>query len=83
VGLYVDTNGTGRMSDDELIKIVRENFDLTPRGIIRELDLLKPIYKKTASFGHFGREIKEFAWEKTDKKNLFNGKKANKESARV
>ncbi len=83
VGLYVDTNGTGRVSDDELVKIVRNNFDLTPRGIIKGLDLLKPIYRKTAAFGHFGREIKEFAWEKTDKKNLFNGKKVIREEAGV
>lgn len=83
VGLYVDTHETGKISDEELVKIVRKNLDLTPRGIIRDLDLLKPIYRKTASYGHFGRELKEFKWEKTDKKNIFSSNSANKEKVRI
>lgn len=73
VGLYIDTHNTGKLTNNELVKIVRDNFDLTPRGIIRDLKLLSPIYKNTAVFGHFGRD--EFSWEKLDKKHLFNGKK--------
>ncbi len=76
VGLYIDTHGTGVISDDELVKIVRENFDLTPWGIIKTLNLIRPIYRKTASYGHFGREIKEFSWEKKDKVSLFSVKKS-------
>lgn len=67
LGLLVDTYGTGKISDEKLVKLVREHFDLTPRGIITELDLLKPIYIKTAAYGHFGRENEDFTWEKRDK----------------
>ncbi|MFH1854372.1 MAG: methionine adenosyltransferase [Candidatus Omnitrophota bacterium] len=67
LGLLVDTYGTGRISDEKLVRLVREHFDLTPRGIITELDLLRPIYSKTAAYGHFGREGEGFTWEKTDK----------------
>ena len=67
LGLMVDTYGTGRVSDEKLVKLVREHFDLTPRGIITELDLLRPIYNKTAAYGHFGREEEGFNWEKRDK----------------
>lgn len=63
----VQTFGTGKISEDELIKIIRENFDLRPAGIIKMLDLRRPIYKKTAAYGHFGRTDVEFPWEKTDK----------------
>ncbi len=65
VSVMIDTFGTGKISEQDLVDLVRKNFDLTPRGIIRELDLLKPIYQKTAAYGHFGRI--EFSWEKTPK----------------
>jgi S-adenosylmethionine synthetase len=65
VSVFVDTYDTGAVSDDVLTKAVREVFPLKPAGIIKELDLLKPIYRQTASYGHFGR--KGFSWEKTDK----------------
>jgi len=67
VSVLVDTHGTGKVSEEVLASLVRENFKLTPKGIIEELDLRKPIYKKTAAFGHFGREDAGFAWEKKDK----------------
>ncbi len=67
LSIYVDTYGTGKLSDDKIIKLIRQNFELTPRGIIKSLDLLRPIYHKTACFGHFGRSEAEFTWEKTDK----------------
>lgn len=70
LGLMIDTFGTGKISDEKLVGLVREHFDLTPRGIITELDLLKPIYKKTACYGHFGREKEGFTWEKRDKVDL-------------
>jgi S-adenosylmethionine synthetase len=63
VSVMVDTNGTGVLPDDRLTKLVREVFPLTPRGIIKELDLLRPIYRITASYGHFGRSEPEFRWE--------------------
>ncbi len=65
VSVTVDTFGTGTVAEDILTDLVREHFDLTPKGIIKSLDLLKPVYQQTASYGHFGRE--EFSWEKTDK----------------
>jgi len=67
VSIMVDTHGTGAVSETEIEACVTELFDLTPAGIIRELDLLKPIYRKTAAYGHFGREEVGFNWEKTDK----------------
>lgn len=67
VSLYVKTFGTGKISDAKLTKLIPEIFDLTPRGIIETLDLLRPIYIKTAAFGHFGRNEPEFTWERTDK----------------
>ncbi len=67
VSVMVDTFGTGTVSDEVLTKAVREVFDLTPRGIIRYLDLLRPIFKKTAAFGHFGRTDPDFTWERTDR----------------
>ena len=63
----VDTFGTGKIADDELVKIVRENFDLRPAGIIKMLDLRRPIYKATAAYGHFGRTDVELPWEALDK----------------
>jgi S-adenosylmethionine synthetase len=65
--VMVTTQGTGRMSDDALSALVTKHFDLRPRGIIQMLDLLRPIYEKTAAYGHFGREEAEFSWEATDK----------------
>jgi S-adenosylmethionine synthetase len=65
--IMVTTEGTGKISDDKLAQLVLANFDLRPRGIIQMLDLLRPIYEKTAAYGHFGREEPEFTWEKTDK----------------
>lgn len=67
VSIMVDTFGTGKISDEKLVEVIKEHFDLRPVGIIKELDLLRPIYKKTAAYGHFGRELEEFTWEKTDK----------------
>jgi S-adenosylmethionine synthetase len=67
VSVYVDTFGTGKVSEDKLSELVRSHFKLTPRGIIEALDLRRPIYKKTAAFGHFGRTEPEFTWERTDK----------------
>ncbi|MBA2335049.1 MAG: methionine adenosyltransferase [Pyrinomonadaceae bacterium] len=67
VSVLIDTHGTGTIEDERLAKIVRNNFVLNPKGIIEALDLLRPIYKATARFGHFGRMNDEFSWEKTDK----------------
>ncbi len=64
--IQVETFGTGKLSDEKLVEIVRENFDLRPAGIIKMLDLRRPIYKQTASYGHFGRTDVELPWEKTD-----------------
>ena len=65
--VMVTTHGTGKISDDKLAQMVQTNFDLRPKGIIQMLDLLRPIYEKTAAYGHFGREDPEFTWEATDK----------------
>src|SRR4029078_13352005 len=67
VSVLVDTHGTGTIDDERISDIVRENFRLTPKSIIEQLDLRRPIYKMTARFGHFGRQHDEFSWEKTDK----------------
>jgi S-adenosylmethionine synthetase len=67
VSVLVDTSGTGQVSDEKLVDLVRGHFKLTPRGIIESLDLRRPIYRKTAAFGHFGRSEPEFTWERTDK----------------
>jgi S-adenosylmethionine synthetase len=67
VSVMVDCNGTGKIPSKRIAQIVREVFDLRPRGIIEQLDLLRPIYRKTAAYGHFGRELPEFTWERTDK----------------
>jgi S-adenosylmethionine synthetase len=67
VSIMVHTFGTGKLSEDRLAELVRETFDMRPRAIIEQLDLLRPIYRKTAAYGHFGRELPEFTWEKTDK----------------
>ena len=65
--ITVETFGTSKLSEDRLVQIVRDNFDLRPKGLIKMLDLLRPIYQATASYGHFGRTEDTFSWEKTDK----------------
>ena len=65
--IAIDTFGTGRLPEKDLIALVRENFDLRPKGIIQMLDLQRPIYRNTAAYGHFGREEPDFSWEKLDK----------------
>jgi S-adenosylmethionine synthetase len=67
VSINVDTHGTGTASDEKIVEIIRKVFKLTPKGIIESLDLIRPIYRKTATYGHFGRELPEFTWENTDK----------------
>jgi S-adenosylmethionine synthetase len=67
VSVFIETHGTGAIADEKISELVRAHFKLTPRGIIESLDLRRPIYKKTAAFGHFGRTEPEFTWEKTDK----------------
>jgi S-adenosylmethionine synthetase len=69
VSVLIDTYGTGQMDDEKIAEMVRSHFKLTPRGIIETLDLRRPIYRKTAAFGHFGRTEPEFTWERTDKAN--------------
>lgn len=70
VSVMVDTKGTSRLPENALAELVRKNFDLTPRGIMQELDLRRPIYKATAAYGHFGREEDGFSWEKTGKAEM-------------
>jgi S-adenosylmethionine synthetase len=67
LSVFVNTYGTGKISDAAIVKLIRENFELTPRGIINSLQLLRPIYRKTAAYGHFGRPEPEFSWETLDK----------------
>jgi S-adenosylmethionine synthetase len=67
VGLYVETFGTGKFSDETISKAITEVFDLRPAALIRDLDLIRPIYRSTAAYGHFGRELPEFTWEQTSR----------------
>ena len=67
VGLYVETFGTATVPEDRLTEAIRQVFDLRPAAIIRDLDLLRPVYRRTAAYGHFGRELPEFTWERTDR----------------
>ncbi|MFI8631951.1 methionine adenosyltransferase [Microbacterium sp. NPDC077663] len=67
VGLYVETFGTGHVSDEAITAAIRDVFDLRPQAIIDDLDLLRPVYAQTAAYGHFGRELPEFTWERTDR----------------
>jgi S-adenosylmethionine synthetase len=67
IEINVDTFGSGKISEAKLIRIIPKIFDLSPGGIIRQLNLLRPIYRKTACYGHFGREEPEFTWERKDK----------------
>lgn len=71
VSVLVDTFGTGKIPSEEIVKIIRKNFDLTPKGMIETLNLRRPIFKKTAAYGHFGRNDPDFIWEKTDKIDIF------------
>ena len=65
--ISVNTFGTGKLEDNKIAALVREHFDLRPQGLIDMLDLRRPIYQQTAAYGHFGRELSDFTWEKTDK----------------
>lgn len=67
VSILADTYGTGKVEHDKIVKLIRKNFDLTPKGMIESLNLRRPIFKKTAAYGHFGRNDVDFTWEKTDK----------------
>jgi len=67
VSILVDTFGTGKISEEKLVALVEKNFDLRPAGIIKALDLRRPIYKQTAAYGHLGRTDIDLPWEKTDK----------------
>ena len=67
VGIYVETFGTEKVAPAQIEKAIPEVFDLRPAAIIRDLDLLRPIYAQTAAYGHFGRELPDFTWEKTDR----------------
>jgi S-adenosylmethionine synthetase len=67
MNITVNTTGTGVVSDEKLSALVAEHFDLRPKGIIQMLDLLRPIYSKTAAYGHFGRDEPDFTWERTDR----------------
>jgi S-adenosylmethionine synthetase len=67
VSLMVNTFGTGKISDAKIVELIQQHFDLRPKGIVLALDLLRPIYAKTAAYGHFGRDEPEFSWENTDK----------------
>ncbi|NLF88024.1 methionine adenosyltransferase [Candidatus Bathyarchaeota archaeon] len=70
ISVLVDTNGTGKIPDEQILDLVQKNFDMTPYGIITTLNLRRPIYKKTAAFGHFGRDDVEFPWERCDKAEI-------------
>jgi S-adenosylmethionine synthetase len=83
VSVLVDTDGTGKVDDMKLSEIVRANFKLTPKAIIEGLDLRRPIFRKTAAFGHFGRTEPEFTWERTDKADALRADAGVKETARV
>src|SRR5687768_12258321 len=83
VSVLVDTDGTGKVDDIKLAEIVRANFKLTPKAIIEGLDLRRPIFRKTAAFGHFGRTEPEFTWERTDKADALRADAGVKETARV
>ncbi|MBT8172261.1 methionine adenosyltransferase [Candidatus Bathyarchaeota archaeon] len=67
VSVFINTFGTGKLSDEAILELVKKNFDMRPKSIIEHLKLLRPIYRKTAAFGHFGRDDPDFTWEKTDK----------------
>jgi len=83
VGLYADTRGTGVLPDDKLSKLVLESFDFTPRGMIKNLKLREPVFRKTAAYGHFGRSDVRFEWEKTNAVDMLKKKAAGGAKARV
>ncbi|KKQ62066.1 MAG: S-adenosylmethionine synthetase, partial [Parcubacteria group bacterium GW2011_GWE2_38_18] len=70
VGLYVDTFGTNKISEEKILELINKHFDFSPKEIIKTLDLKKPVFRKTAAYGHFGRADKDFAWERTDKAKI-------------
>jgi len=67
LSIRVESFGTGRISDEKIVELVKNNFDLRPAAIIRDLNLRRPIFRKTAAYGHFGRSDEDFTWERTDK----------------
>jgi S-adenosylmethionine synthetase len=67
ISVFVNTSHTGKLPDDEILELVKKHFDMRPKAIIEHLQLLRPIYRKTAVFGHFGRDDPDFTWERTDK----------------
>jgi S-adenosylmethionine synthetase len=75
VSLMVDTYGTGKIADEKIVELIRKHFDLRPKGIIQSLDLLRPIYLKTAAYGHFGRDEPEFTWEAPTRQNLLKARR--------
>jgi S-adenosylmethionine synthetase len=68
--ISVNTFGTGKLADARIAELVREHFDLRPRGLVDMLDLKRPIYRQTAAYGHFGRELPDFTWERTDRADV-------------
>ena len=70
LSLFVDTFGTGKVSDEKIVELVRKHFDLRPAAIIEKLDLKRPIYRQVAAYGHFGREDLDLPWERTDKAEI-------------
>ena len=70
VSITIDTFGTEKITQSKILELIKETFDLRPEAIIRHLDLRRPIFRKTASYGHFGREDEDFTWEKTDKAEM-------------
>jgi S-adenosylmethionine synthetase len=70
VGLYIDTFGTNKIEEAEILKLINKYFDFKPKQIIEALNLRRPIYQKTAAYGHFGRADKDFTWENTDKADV-------------
>jgi S-adenosylmethionine synthetase len=81
INVTVYTEGTGKIGDDKIAALVNANFDLRPKGIIQMLDLLRPIYLKTAAYGHFGRDEPEFTWEGIDRADALRAAAGLKESA--
>ena len=73
VSVSVNTFGTSRVDEDRISQLIRNNFELKPAGIISNLDLLRPIYRQTSAYGHFGRQLKDFTWESTDKAEQLRG----------
>ena len=70
VGIYIDTFGTNKIAEPKILDLINNHFDFRPKHIIETLDLKRPIYRKTAAYGHFGRSDSDFTWENTDKANL-------------